>query len=142
MKNTILLTITLVLGLLAFPMASMALTDNGPEWFKVHVKSSFGTEFDDCFHFFPDGSLVIEGYDGQSAWAYKSLGQAKFRWQSVSLEGSTFFSLAFSGTKGLFGLFADGINDTGDTFKIVGKRVKECSLEATAEAAGGSPYQQ
>ena len=142
MKTIIILTFWLVIGLLVFPVTSIAVSNGDTEIFKVKVKSSFGTEFDDCFHFFTDGSLLVEGYSGQSVWAYKSLGHAKFRWQSVSINDSTLFSLAFSGTKAFLGLHADGINDNGDTFKIVGKRVKECSLLATADAASGSPYHQ
>lgn len=142
MKGTFILTFLLVLGLLAFPVGSMADPNGDSETFRVHVTSSFGTQFVDCYTFNGDGSLVIALGPGSQVWAYKELGASKYRWQSTSTF-DTSFPLAFSGGKSYFGLHGDGLNDIGDTFKLIGKKDKNCELDNTANtAASGNPYAQ
>ena len=112
------------------------------ETFRVHVTSRFGIQFVDCYTFNDDGSLVIALGPGAQVWAYKELGASKYRWQSPSTI-DTFSPLAFSGVKAYFGLHGDGINDNGDTFKLIGKKDKYCELAPIANtAASGTPYVQ
>ena len=132
--------------LLALPVGTMALLDNGEsQTYRVYVTTSFGTQFEDCYTFNSDGSLVIALGPGEQVWAGKNLGNNKYAWQSTSTF-NTAFPLAFSGVKSLFGLSGDGINNIRNTFKLFGKLDKRCEvLPPAAEeslASTGNPYKQ
>ena len=141
MKGTLILSFLLVLGLLAFPVGSMANSNGDSQTFKVKVKTSFGTEFDDCYTFHNNGVLDIALLPEPQIWAYKGLGTSRARWQSTSQSGD-FFVIAFSGLKWFLGLQGDGVSEEEATFKLKGHPDKNCSVAAAADAAVSSPYAQ
>jgi len=138
-KSRIILAFILVMGLISFPVASMAGPNGDTEIFKVWVKEENGEKFPDCYRFGSDGILTIDELGFPLVWDYNKLGTSKFRWQSTSTDESP-FGIAFSGIKFWLGVSGDAINDGGETFTFKGKRVKECSVNDGANAAAGGNH--
>ena len=107
--------------------------------YHVTVYSSFNTQFDDCFSFLKDGTLVISGF-GQLLYRFDELNGQTDAWQALSTQGP--FGLAFHGSVGGADgrtISGNGLNFDGDTFILQGVVDPSCAAER-ARGAGGSPY--
>lgn len=137
----ILTSFMIVSVLLALPLAPVVgANDEEFKFFKVKVKSSDnGEDFAPttngehwyCFAFGSGGLLevsslnngVLNGIRGSYAWDYKRLGTSKFGWQAVGVSNG---SVGLSGYMGFLGLYGDGIDGEGTTYKLKGIRAKQC----------------
>jgi hypothetical protein len=106
--------------------------------YKIHVFSSFGTQFDDCFTFDrKSGTLTIANY-GKDIYRHDQLDTQPEAWQATSPKGNAFI-LSFHGSVGGGGgqtIIANGLNEFGDTFILQGVIQQSC----TALLAKQSPY--
>ncbi len=134
MKSHIVLSLVFVMGFIAFPMVSIADPNGESQIYAVKVTPANDEPFDDCYIFHPDGSLEILADTLILAWGYKTNGQSLFRYQGVTTEGN-FLSLGVSGVKSVFGLNGDEISESGTTYKVRGKRVKQCEITPAPNAA-------
>ena len=144
MRRTIALTIAsftvLVfgLGLIASTYAQVT-----GRTFRVHVISSFGTSFGDCFRFdVPSpGSLTIDGLGQTITYRLGQLNQVPTSFKAVSRFGQP-LSIMFYGEEieALEVLTGEAVNEFGNTFVFAGTEVPSCSL--AAELVVGNPYQQ
>jgi hypothetical protein len=109
--------------------------------YRADVKTSFGTEFQDCFRFDDARILTIDGL-GTLAFNFLDLGKARRQWQAVTTFGAG-LSIGFSGIafgnaqKGF--LAADAVSEFGDTYLIQAVPDATCALAARNAR---SPYQK
>ena len=136
MKSRIVLAFVFVMGLVAFPMTSIADPTGESQIYAVKVTPANDEPFDDCYIFHPEGSLEIVADTLILAWGYRNNGQSLFRYQGVTTEGN-FLSLGVSGVKSVFGINGDEISESGTTYKVRGKRVKQCEITPAPNAASG-----
>jgi hypothetical protein len=132
--SRILTSFIVVSVLCALPVASMAFFDKDgkTQIYQGTIKSSFGTEFKDCYIFHPDGTLEIVADNLIGVWDYQNLGESHFRYQGTLDTG---LRLGVSGVKTALSLHGNEISEMGKTFKATLKRVKECTILVPANAA-------
>jgi hypothetical protein len=110
--------------------------------YHITVYTSFETQFDDCFAFLKDGTLVIEGF-GPLLYRFDELNGQPEAWQAISTQAGG-FNLAFHGTIGgadARTISANGIGTDGDTYILQGVLDPSCAAER-ARRAGGVPYRR
>ena len=111
--------------LVALMLASGSAIADRPDGisYEVDVKTSFGTEFTDCFIFTDFGILNVVGLGWPLAFDQANLGTHEVFWLSVTLSGGG-FQIAFNGmaTGNEFDgmLKGNAINEFGDTFVFKG----------------------
>ena len=104
----------------------------------VHVFTSFGTEFEDCFFFSKTGKLNISDY-GTILYRFDALNTKASNWQALSgAKPPHGFALAFHGhVSGSTGdtLDGDGVSSEGNTFILQGVMDSTCRSAARASAS-------
>lgn len=112
--------------------------------YRVHVFSSFGTQFDDCFTFNNSGILSVRGY-GRMLYRHDELNTQPKDWQATARTNPPFgFVLTFHGSVGGSNgqtIVADAVSSEGDTFIVRGVRDAACASSA-ARRRSASPYQR
>ncbi len=110
--------------------------------YMVHVGTSFGTQFKDCFAFDTAGALTVSGY-GTLAYTPGGRGSSLSKFQAVSplaVATTAGFTLELSGialgnaTSGA--IKGSGSNENGDAFNFHGFPDASCSVAAAVV----SPY--
>ena len=123
--------------------AALAQSPNGKAY-GVHVFSSFGTQFDDCFAFDNSGTLSVRGY-GPILYRHDELNTQPEDWQATARTNPPFgVVLTFHGSVGGSNaqtIVADGVSSEGSTFILQGVLNSECAPIA-ARRSGASPYRR
>src|SRR5262245_5742925 len=101
--------------------------------FQVGVRSSFGTNFMDCFRFdVPNtGDLTIDRLFQTITYRHGQLNEVATRFKAVSRSGQP-LSIMFYGeeVEGLELLVGEAVNAFGDTFVFAGLETSNCLLGA------------
>lgn len=137
---------------ISFGCANLALAEdnnwdsnNGPDGFTylVHVRSSFGTKFDDCFAFDTNGVLTISGLGEPETFDHDALGTDDRDWQATS-PASGSLGIAFHGSTKHDGNKINGnaINEFGDTFVFKGDRNDLCTDNLKTQSTNSNPYKR
>lgn len=130
-----------VMALVAGAQTAQATSPKGKS-FHVTVYTSFKTQFDDCFSFGVDGSLLILGF-GPIRYRLDELNSQPDAWQAIG-EAPGFVGLALHGTTagpGAQTIRANGMSSDGDTYILQGVLDPSCAAD-TARRAGGSRYRR
>ena len=144
MRRTIALTIAsftvLVFGLGLIASSYAQVTGR---IFRVHVISSFGTSFGDCFRFdVPSpGLLTIDGLGQTITYRLGQLNQVPTSFKAVSRFGQP-LSIMFSGDEiiALQQLNGEALSEFGNTFVFSGLQTATCVPGVVTSAATGNPY--
>lgn len=140
------LGVAVLLAVGAFPVASPAQgTDAVNATYEVQVRSSFGTEFTDCFRFDVPGNfrLTIDGFGPPLTYRFGDLNGERGRFKSVSRgadSGAPFEIMFFGNFLDFGGIKGEALNEFGNSFVFRGARNESCPL-AVSEAAK-NPYRQ
>jgi hypothetical protein len=110
------------------------LEDLGGRSYEVAVRDFLGNSFSDCFRFDEFGGLTVDGLGQTLTWRQKRLDFSPTGWQATSRAGAP-LPISFSGALAGSRLRADGIDESGDTYVIVGQENPACTL-APESAAG------
>src|ERR1700730_2424117 len=111
--------------------------------YRVTVRSSFNTEFDDCYSF-ATGTLKIALYGQPEFYRHDDLNTQPPAWQSTAPHTNAFV-LSFHGTTAGFNgqvINGNGLTEFGDTFIIQGVAVASCVPGRGPARSGGSAYKQ
>lgn len=118
------------------PLPAFATGGKGRSY-SVHVFTSFGTNFSDCYTFAANGTLLVALF-GPLTYRSDELNAAKGTWQATS-KGD--FVLSFHGTFGGVSaqtLDANGVSSEGDTYIVQGVAAAQCTTPKVA----GSRYRR
>lgn len=120
--------------------------NDGPDGntYLVHVKSSFGTKFDDCYSFDHNspGTLTIQWLGEPLTYAHDDLNKDDEDWQATS-QAYAFLGIAFHGSTDHHGekIKGNAVSEFGDTFVFKGEKSKKCEVE-TLRTQTANPYRQ
>lgn len=113
--------------------------------YSVHVYTSFGTNFDDCFAFGQGGILTVAAY-GPLLYRLDELNSQPEDWQATARTNPPFgFVLTFHGSVGGANaqtVSADGVSSEGNSFILRGVLDPGCAASAAGRQGGSSPYRR